>query len=210
MTWFAVGAAAVAVVGSVYSSQQAGKSAAKQGSAASKAENEAVIRSNTQSTIRNSYKAGMMNLQLGLRKKQEVQEGYDVSAKAQQALGAVNANAAAAGTVGASVDAIATDVNMKWGEAKATLRENHEQDLTNFNNELEALSVSAEGEVQHARHYEYMGPSSGEMWTGAALAGVSSFMGTYGMKRMSLNLGSSSGSTASSLSNVRGGFDTGV
>lgn len=198
MTWFAVGAAAVAVAGSLYSSNQAGKSAAKQGSAASKAENEAVIRANTQSVIRNSYKAGMMNLQSGLMKKQATQQGYDTSVQAQAALGASSANAAAAGTVGASVDAVQNDINMKWGEAEAQQRENYEAELTNFNNELEALSTSAEGEVQHARRYEYAGPSGGEMMIGAALAGVSSFYSTYGQKRLNLNLGNT-GNTGAAL-----------
>lgn len=191
MTMWAVGAAAVAVAGSLYSSSQAGKSAAKQGSAASKAENEAVIRSNTQSMVRNSYKAGMMNMQLGLSKKQAIQEGFDTSLNAQAAMGQVISNQAATGTVGASADVIANDINMKWGEARAMQRENFENDLTNFNNEIEALSVSAEGEVQHARKFEYNGPSGGEMMLGAAFAGVSSFMGSYGGKAMSLQLGKS-------------------
>lgn len=199
MSMWAVGAAAVAVAGSLYSSNQAGKSAAKQGSAASKAENEAVIRSNTQSTIRNSYKAGMMNLQLGLQKKQAVQQGFDQTVQGQAMLGAATVNQAASGTVGASTDAVLNDIDMKLGEAKAQGRENYEADLTNFNNELEALSVSAEGEVQHARKYEYMGPSSGAMWTGALLAGASAYMGAGGSQRMSLNMGSSSGTTARSL-----------
>jgi len=192
MTFWAVGAAAVAVAGSLYSSNQAGKSAARQGSAASKAENEAVVRSNTQSMVRNSYKAGMMNLQLGLTKKQAIQEGNSTSINARAAMGQVLANQAASGTVGGSADIVANDINMKWGEAKAMQRENYENDLTNFNSELEALAVSAEGEVQHARKYEYMGPSGGEMMTSAVLAGASSFMGTYGMKAMSLKLGPSS------------------
>lgn len=199
MSMWAVGAAAVAVAGSLYSSNQAGKSAAKQGSAASKAENEAVIRSNTQSVIRNSYKAGMMNLQLGLQKKQAVQQGFDQTVQGQAMLGAATVNQAAAGTVGASTDAVLNDIDMKLGEAKAQGRENYEADLTNFNNELEALSVSAEGEVQHARKYEYMGPSSGAMWTGALLAGASAYMSAGGSQRMSLNMGSSSGTTARSL-----------
>ena len=199
MSMWAVGAAAVAVAGSLYSSSQAGKSAAKQGSAASKAENEAVIRSNTQSVIRNSYKAGMMNLQLGLQKKQAVQQGFDQTVQGQAMLGAATVNQAAAGTVGASTDAVLNDIDMKLGEAKAQGRENYEADLTNFNNELEALSVSAEGEVQHARKYEYMGPSSGAMWTGALLAGASAYMSAGGSQRMSLNMGSSSGTTARSL-----------
>ena len=189
MTMWAVGAAAVAVAGSLYSSSQAGKSSARQGSAASKAENEAVVRSNTQSMVRNSYKAGMMNMQLGLAKKQAIQEGHDSSVNAHAAMGQVLTNQAATGTVGSSADVVANDINMKWGEARAMQRENYEADLTNFNNELEALSVSAEGEVQRARKYEYMGPSGGEMLVGAALAGATSYMGSYGMKAMSLKLG---------------------
>ncbi len=198
MTWFAVGAAAVAVAGSLYSSNQAGKSAAKQAGNASRAENEAVVRSNTQSVVRNSYKAGMMNLQQGLMKKQAVQLGYDTSVQAQAALGASSANAAASGTVGASVDAVTNDIGMKWGEALAQQRENYEAELTNFNNELEALAISAEGEVLQSRKYEYVGPSSGEMLVGAAFAGASSFYSTYGAKRMNLNLGQS-GQTAANL-----------
>jgi len=146
--------------------------------------------------IRNSYKVGMMNLQLGLQKKQAIAQGHDTSVQAQSVLGAVNANAAAAGTVGSSVDAIQNDVQMKWGEAQAQQRENHELDIINFNNELEAISASAEGEVQYSRNYEYTGPSSSQMWGSALLAGASTYMQVYGQKKMALNLGSSSSGQA--------------
>ena len=197
----------MAVAGSLYSSNQAAKSSAKQAGMMSRADNEAVVRSNTQSMIRNHYKAGMMNLQLGLSKKQAIQEGFDTGIKAQQALGAVNSNQAAAGTVGATADAVTNDIQMRWGEAQAMQRESAEAELTNYNNQLEALSLSADGEVQHERRYEYNGPSSGEMWTGALLAGLGSFMGTYGAKKMSLNLGQSTAPAASLSTGTGGGFN---
>jgi hypothetical protein len=139
--------------------------------------------------VRNSYKTGMMNIQLGLAKKKAVQEGHDTSVQANQVLGAVSANAAAAGTVGASVDAVASDVRMRWGEAEAQQRENVQQDLTNFNNELEALSISMEEGVQRERRYEYNGPSQGAILGNALLAGASTYMQVYGSRKMALGLG---------------------
>lgn len=195
--YIAGGMAVASVAASLYSSNQAGKSAAKAGSAASKAENEAVIRSNMQSVVRNNYKAGMMNMQAGLRKKQSVQQGHDITAQATAVTGAATANQAASGNIGASVDAVLTDIEMKGGEARAQLLENYEADQTNFNNELEALSMSAGGEVQRAKNYEYNGPSSGAMWGQALLAGASTYMSVYGGKKMSLNLGDASNVTKS-------------
>lgn len=216
MSMWVSGALAVAAIGSsLYSSNAAAKSGAKQASAAAGAaarqgaaqtiaENEAVVRSNMQSTVRNSYKVGMMNLQMGLRKKQSIQQGHDITVQSQAVLGAATANQAATLSVGASTDAIVQDINMREGEARAQLLENYEADKTNFNNELEALTMSAEGEVQRARHFEYEsptynGPSAGQMWGSALMAGASSFMGSYGAKRMSLDLGSTASTSQAKL-----------
>ena len=204
--WVAGGMAVASVAASLYSSNSAAKSSAKQAGAMSKAENEAVIRSNMQSVVRNNYKAGMMNMQLGLRKKQLAQEGHSITVESSKMLGAATANASAAGNVGSSVDAIITDINMKTGEAQAQQRENYQGELTNFNNELEALSLSAEGEVQRAKQYEYNGPSSGQMWGQALMAGASSFMNTYGAKALSLNTGTQSGTTAAGLTKASSGY----
>lgn len=165
--------------------------------AASVAENEAVVKANTNNIIRSHYKAGMMNMQLGLRKKQLIQEGHSATVQAQQVLGAANANAAAAGNVGSSVDAVIGDINMKLGEAQATGRENYNNELTNFNNELEALAYNSEGAIQAGRAYNNFGapsgPSSGQMWGTALMAGAQTFMSLYGSRRMSLDTGSPAG-----------------
>lgn len=209
--WVAGGLAVASMAVSVAGQNSAAKAGGKQASRTinqqnmqSVADNEAVVRSNMQSIVRTNYKAGMLNMQLGLRKKQLLQEGHSVTAQTQQVLGAANVNAAAAGSVGSSVDAVVNDITMKAGEAQAQLRENYNQELTNFNNELESIALNNDGAIQSARKYESFGapegPSSAQMWGTALMAGAGTFMSLYGQKSQNLNLGTTGSMAQQQLS----------
>lgn len=184
----------MAAVGtSLYSSSQAAKAGAKQFGAQAKAESESIERANLQNIVRSHYQAGMLNMNLGMEKKQLVQEGFTHTVDYQKMSQAQQANAAASGTVGASVDAVSNDISMKLGEAQAQGRENYEQLLTDYLVQLDMLSTNAEFSTVKAKQYDYQGPSSSDMWANALLAGTSTFMGTYGARRMDLNLGKPAG-----------------
>lgn len=198
MSWVAVGVAAVGVATSVYSGSQAAKSSARQASAISNAENEAIAKQNMSQMVRNSYRTGILNMQLGLQKKQAVQQGFNISAERIQALGAVESNAEAAGAIGASADAIVSDMEMKYGQAQVQNEENYASMLDNYNNELEAMRMNALNQVVEARKYEYNGPSSGQIVGSALIQGALNFAGNYAMRSMSLGVGPKAGANVSS------------
>lgn len=81
------------------------------------AANDAQIEANTTNTLAAHYKAGLIKLQQGLAAKTAAADRTLMKRTAGQALGAVNANAAASGTVGSSVQAVAQDVERQLGEA---------------------------------------------------------------------------------------------
>lgn len=189
MTWAFVGAAAISVATSAYAGSQSAKGAARQASAASKAENEAIIEANTKNMARNAYRVGLMNLQLGQSKARAVQAGFDRTVQAKQVLGAITANQAASGNVGASVDAVVTDVQMRLGEAEAAAGLEQELTLIDFNNDLDAMVMQADDATLNARKYEYHGPSSADIWKGALVSTLGQFGAQYAARKMSLGLG---------------------
>jgi hypothetical protein len=161
------------------------------------ADNQALGEANLTNTIRTGFRVGTLNLQRAQAKKKAIQDGYDVSVTRQQALGAATANAAAAGTVGPSVQAVASDIEQKVSMAKGNLAANLDQ--TNMNLDTELHDIVANGEdVLRSPEKVYMtklNKPQGFSYAAAAFdAGME--MGTeYMSSKMSLGLGSKSGGT---------------
>ena len=174
---------------SLYSANRAASGAAKSASAASNAENNAIAKQNMSQIIRNNYRGGLLQMQKGLQKKQAVQQGFDTTVMAQQAMGASSANAAAAGTIGASSEAVANDIQMKLGEAKAQQADSYEAMLTNYNTELETLRMNALETNVAPHEYKYTGPSAGQMCGSALLSGAMAGGSMYAGSQMKLGLG---------------------
>lgn len=190
MSMWAIGASVVTtVVASAASASQA-KSTAAKGSIAA---NEAVVEANVSNTIRTGYRMGLANVQHGLQKRDMVQQGYDISKGGSTALGSVDANAAASGSVGASIDAIHQDVLMKVGEARASLENEAEIDAGNFNMKLQDIAFGGEQAVQKARKVDLQ--SEGSIWGNALAAGAVKFTSSYANQYMNLSPGSSQPST---------------
>lgn len=185
MSWFMVGSAAVSVV----SSAAAGNEQAGQINAQTVEGNEAIIKANIANTIRTGYRVGLANMQRGLQKRQAIQQGFDISKAGIDALAQVTANAAASGSVGASVDAVAQDVKMKVGEAQAAAQEQADIDLANFKTQIEGITFEGGQNIQEG--IESKAQSSSDIWSGALFAGVTSFAGSYMKSKMQLGLGDS-------------------
>lgn len=205
MTWFACGAAAVAVVSSAASASASAKSASKM----SVAENEAVIKSNVKNTIRTGYRVGLLNMQRGLQKREAVQAGFNITKGGQEALGQVTANAAAAGTIGASADAVVADVRMKMGDAQAALVNQNEIAAGNFNTQLENITFEGEQAIQESRKFDIQ--SGSDITKNALMAGAMSLASSYAGSKMGAGVGKAPGGGAgitpqsSSLSSMGGG-----
>lgn len=202
MSWFMVGSAAVTVI----SSAAQGSAEASSTNANSVEQNEAIIKANIANTIRTGYRIGLANMQQGLKKQQAVQQGYDITKAGGEALGQANANAAASGSVGASVTAVAEDIKMKMGEAKATAQNQSDIDRANFQTQIE--NITFEGQNSTLEGVESSAQSSGDIWGGAFMSGAMSFASSYMGSKMKLGVGTPTTGTYNNGSFGGSGFDT--
>lgn len=206
MVWAATGVAVAGMAVSIYSGNQAAKGQAAQASALSNAENNAIAKQNMSQMVRNSYRTGMLNMQLGLQKKQAVQQGFDTSVQFQNIKGTAVSNKEAAGAIGASAEAVVTDLEMQYENSKMVQQENFASILDNYNNELDAMRMNALNQVVDAKKYEYHGPSSGQIIGGALASAAISAAGNYAMRNMSLGLGPKAGTQVQSTTGTMAGF----
>lgn len=202
MSWFMAGSAAVTTL----STGMAGSASAKQANKQSVRENQAIIKANVANTIRTGYRVGLANMQRGLQKKQAVQHGFDISKAGVEALGQVNANAAAAGSIGASVDAVANDVKMKVGEAQAEAQNQSEIDAENFKTQIAGIVTEGMDSLQGATKSNAQSASS--IWGGALASGVSQFTSSYLTSKMNLGVGAKPATSAGPNTGVGSGFNS--
>ena len=209
MAWSAV---AVSVAGSMYASSSAASGQMKSASSSAKEYNISLEKQYLHSIVRNSYQSGLLNVQLGLQKKKAAQEGFDQTVLAKAALGQAVASSAATGTVGASVDAVQNDIEMKLGEARAVSADNYEQMLDNYNSELMLNKINATSETiaQNPAKVNYSGPSMGSMLGSALLSGMAQGFGVMAKDSMKLWLGAKVGSTSGTIGGLGGGVRGGL
>jgi len=162
------------------------------------AQNKNIVEANIENTIRTGYRVGLLNMQQGQAKKDAIQMGFDTTAAAQQVMSANTANAAASGTVGASVQAVATDIKQKLGEAQAQQESAWNLQLTNFDVELHNLITQGKDSLSGANgQVQSLGTSSGSLLGNAVLSGVAQFAGMYAQRSMTLGLGTPTAAPAS-------------
>lgn len=190
MTYFMMGAAVVASVGtSLYSAQSAKSSAIKSANSASKAEGEAIAKERLNKTISNSYSTAFAQMQLGLQKRQLSDQKAQVSAAKLAAQGEVATANAATASIGATTQAVVADINQKADAASASMDQAFENAIVNYNNELDMMVLNTDQSAPNIRPNVYTGPSTGEMITGSVLSGLSQFASSYAMRKMSLGAG---------------------
>lgn len=189
MSWFVAGAAVVATT--TYMGAQSNRSTAiRQGNAVSRAEGEAIVKERMNATIRNAYNTGLSQLQLGLEKRKLSQQGADISAATLAAQGDASTAAAASGSIGASVDAVASDIAQKSQQALDMTQEQFEMSLTNYNNDLDMMALNIEQSAPNVRKNEYIGPNNGQILMQSVMAGASHFASGYMGRQAKLGLGS--------------------
>lgn len=219
MTWVAIGVTVgSAVVGGVMNSSAKNKQAALGYESASQQEqaswtrnisdNKAIAESNLMNTIRTGYKVGLMNVQRAQAKMQAAQAGVNISGGVAQLTGAATANAAAAGQVGSSVDAVLNDLRMKASDAQAQVDENYVQQESNFDTQLhdiltqgtDAIRSAAKSTVQQATAPSYVG--AGESIAGSLISAA----GQYASSSMGLGLGTKTKTSTPSTGPSIGGI----
>lgn len=189
MTWFMAGAAAVTTVTSMYSANSAASASARAAGAQSRAEGEAVAKERLNATIRNSYNTALAQMNLGLKKKQLSQQATDIRAATLAAKGDATLAAAATGSIGASTNAVISDIEQKSQAALDQTTDAFENAIENYNMELQMMVINTDQTAPTVRPVEYHGPSRGEMVGAALMQGLGSFASNYAMRKMSLGLG---------------------
>ena len=189
MTWFAAGAAVLAAGTSYLSAQSAANSQAKAAGAASRAEGEAIAKERLNATIRNSYSTALAQMNLGLKKRQLSTQAADIRAATLAAKGDATLATAATGSIGASTNAVVSDIEQKSQAALDQTTDAFENAVENYNNELQMMVINTDQSAPTVRPVEYNGPSRGEMLGMSLLQGLGSFASNYAMRKMSLGLG---------------------
>ena len=189
MTWFMAGAAALSVGTSYLSAQSAASSQAKAAGAASRAEGEAIAKERLNATIRNSYSTALAQMNLGLKKRQLSTQAADIRAATLAAKGDATLATAATGSIGASTNAVVSDIEQKSQAALDQTTDAFENAVENYNNELQMMVINTDQSAPTVRPVEYHGPSSGEMLGMSLLQGLGTFASSYAMQKMSLGLG---------------------
>lgn len=209
MTWFMAGAVALSVGTSYISAQSAANSQAKAAGAASRAEGEAIAKERLNATIRNSYSTALAQMNFGLKKRQLSTQAADIRAATLAANGDATLATAATGSIGASTNAVVSDIEQKSQAALDQTTDAFENAVENYNNELQMMVINTDQSAPTVRPVEYHGPSSGEMLGMSVLQGLSSFASGYAMRKMSLGLGAKAETPQVSSSAGLYGFGTG-
>ena len=147
------------------------------------AQNKAIREANTKNMIRTGYEVGMLNVQKG-QKLMELQQRRAMVREAELVdLSSAQNNAAASGTIGASVDAVLTDVKMQYDKARADISAENEIDALNFNTALHSTIQSGIDALKQG--VKPTGMSDMAILGRAVVAGASQYAGD----KMSLGLG---------------------
>lgn len=155
------------------------------------ADNKSIVEANLQNTIRTGYKVGLLNLQKANAQRDLLAQGFGLSRAKVQVLGAATANTAASGSVGSSVDAVLSDIEMKAGEASAELDYNWAQTNSNFDTTLTDLIYAGKDAQQSARAAQVISADTpGKVSIGEiAVGSILNTAGSYAMSKMKLGLG---------------------
>lgn len=147
-------------------------------------QNQAITKSNLENTIRTGYRVGLLNVQLGAAKQAAAGNKLAYGKQGLEALGAVNANQAASGTIGASTEAVANDIKKKVEEAQSAVDVGYETTQLNYNTQLNDIITAGQDSIQ--KSVSTPKSASDTMQALQAAGGIAS---SYFSSKMDLGLG---------------------
>lgn len=151
------------------------------------AQSKAIMEANRKNFQQSSFRIGMLNVQKAQEVRALEQRKFDAGAQEQAVLGSAAVNAAASGTIGASVDAVQSDIQMAFDKVRAQISDENELNALNFNTALYDLVTNGQNAQQTAFYRkESSGPSQ---WAMLGNAGMQ-VAGSYFSQKMDLGLGS--------------------
>lgn len=151
------------------------------------AQSKAIMEANRKNFQQTTFRIGMLNVQKAQEVRALEQRKFDAGAQEQAVLGSAAVNAAASGTIGASVDAVQSDIQMSFDRVRAQISDENELNALNFNTALYDLVTNGQNAQQTAYYRkESNGPSQ---WSMLGSAGMQ-VAGSYLSQKMDLGLGS--------------------
>ena len=106
--------------------------------------NASAMEANQKNAIRANVRGALLELQRANEAKRSAQERFIIGSQREDVLGSLNANAAAAGTVGASITAVAADADRAMDQALAKNQEDWDVTARNFMTASQDLAWSME------------------------------------------------------------------
>ena len=191
MSWMlaAAGLSALSIGTSYLSSASAANGQIRAANATSRAEGEAIRKERLNTSIRNSYSTALSQMNLGLKKRQLSQQNADISAAGLTAKADATLANAATGSVGATTDAVLSDINQKVQFAKDQTTDQFENAVENYNMDLKMMVLNTEQSAPTMRPVQQDGPSNLQMLGGAVISGIGQFASSYALRKIQLGLG---------------------
>lgn len=155
------------------------------------AANAAAVQANLTNTIRTAARASLVAAQTAQAAKVSAQSGFDLTKQKRTAMGAAVANAAASGTVGASVDAVQDEIEKAAAEVEAN--RDYEWEVTQENAVQALADTVTMGTDALQRGVRVQSGTSQAL--GLLLGAAASTAANYYTSKMNLGLGAQNGAT---------------
>lgn len=101
--------------------------------------NQAIAKADIQSLVNTNYMMGLLNVQRGLQQQQVARSRTQLGSARLNALAQAETSAAASGTIGASVDAVVSDIHNKVGQAELDLGDQYGIAEMNYESQVHNL-----------------------------------------------------------------------
>jgi len=179
--------AGLSVISSIFGGNSQKKQAYRQLAYQAESESKQVIAERLGTTIQNAYSVAYSQMQLGLQKRQTAQEWGAVTAASLAAKGDASVGIASTGTMGASAQAVLSDIDKKTNEALAAVYSNYDSAAQAYNYDLDMMRVSTRIGQPVANEYKYTGPSTSNILLGGLLQGAATFASGYASSKFKLS-----------------------
>lgn len=111
-------------------------------------QNDAIAKADIQTLINTNIQASLLGINLSAQKRAEAQNRVVVKRNRAAAIGSAMTDAAAAGTIGASVNAVVSDIKRQSADANAAIADQGDVDRFNYSVSIDQLYRSYEQGVQ--------------------------------------------------------------
>lgn len=189
MFWFALAAIAAQAANSAKQTNAANQAASQSYTDSLKqtnAQNDAILQANTANVIRTGYRVGLQNLQKARAVQDASQQGYDLSVKGVEAMGQSQAVAAASGTIGASVDAVQSDIQKKVAETQIGYDQSFEDMMENAQIAIQQTIMAGQDSLLSSAKFNTTLPNQASSLQAALITGAQGFASAYAGGKLSL------------------------